>query len=158
MREEKKRQGWEDEGKQLEEESSERLGRLEWRSEVPFKTKVSSEEFIFIFVYRRSALASDVASSPLETFPVFVCCALRVPLAAHLFLNSPQAAASVLATAQEDAEDLPGGARFPCLTCGRFFFGEEALQRHKKSKTHKRRTAAAGEAPWTAEASELAGR
>lgn len=36
-------------------------------------------------------------------------------------------------------EELPGGGRFYCVECDRFFIVENALEKHKKTKLHKKR-------------------
>ncbi|EOB13303.1 Zinc finger C2H2 protein [Nosema bombycis CQ1] len=56
---------------------------------------------------------------------------------------------------QED-EDLPGGGKFYCVECDRFFILEKALETHKKTKQHKKRVKDLKESVHTQKHAEIA--
>ncbi|KAJ4458276.1 putative bud site selection protein 20 [Paratrimastix pyriformis] len=55
-----------------------------------------------------------------------------------------------------DKEDIPGGAQWKCLACGRYFVDEPTLQRHMRTKAHKQRVKDLKEAPPTTADTEMA--
>ncbi|KAG0703706.1 Zinc finger protein 593 [Chionoecetes opilio] len=58
---------------------------------------------------------------------------------------------------QEVDEDKPGGGQHYCLHCARYFIDTDALQRHFRTKVHKRRLKALEIEPYSIEESERAG-
>ncbi|KAF9764591.1 Zinc finger C2H2 protein [Nosema granulosis] len=53
-------------------------------------------------------------------------------------------------------EDLPGGGKFYCTECDRFFIVKNALESHKKTKLHKKRVKDLKEPCHTQKHAELA--
>ncbi|OEH76795.1 bud site selection protein [Cyclospora cayetanensis] len=51
-------------------------------------------------------------------------------------------------------EDLPGAGQHLCRACSRYFINKETLEKHCSTKGHKRRLAAALEAPWSTRQAE----
>jgi len=54
-------------------------------------------------------------------------------------------------------EDLPGQGQFYCLQCARYFQGSDALEKHYRSKPHKRRLKVMKEPLWSQEEAERCG-
>ena len=52
--------------------------------------------------------------------------------------------------------DLPGGGRFYCVQCSRYFISEEVLQLHYATKQHRKRVRVLGEKPYSQLEAEMA--
>ncbi|XP_026192769.1 zinc finger protein 593 [Cyclospora cayetanensis] len=72
-------------------------------------------------------------------------------IAAHKAVSAPSPSLPV-------DEDLPGAGQHLCRACSRYFINKETLEKHCSTKGHKRRLAAALEAPWSTRQAELAAR
>ncbi|KNC81824.1 hypothetical protein SARC_05877 [Sphaeroforma arctica JP610] len=53
--------------------------------------------------------------------------------------------------------DLPGAGQFYCLQCSKYYISDDALEKHSKSKVHKRRLKELKEGAYTQEEAERAG-
>jgi bud site selection protein 20 len=56
-----------------------------------------------------------------------------------------------------DAEDLPGGGKFSCEPCDKFFIDQITLDIHLKTKNHKKRIKLLQETPYTHKEADAAG-
>ena len=56
-----------------------------------------------------------------------------------------------------DADELPGGGKFSCDPCNKYFIDEETLDIHLKTKNHKKRCKLLKEVPYTHKEADAAG-
>ena len=52
-------------------------------------------------------------------------------------------------------EDLPGLGQFYCIFCSKYFINKDVLEKHYKTKEHKKRVKATKETPYTIEDSKF---
>jgi bud site selection protein 20 len=56
-----------------------------------------------------------------------------------------------------DADELPGGGKYFCEGCDKYFINQVTMDIHLKTKNHKKRVKLLGETPYTLKEAEAAG-